>query len=298
MSNQGLLISEPPLQVLPSLASKVGLNEAIILQQIHYWLVKSNNIKDDQKWIYNSYAEWEKQFPFWSRSTLIRAISSLERQGYLITANYNKAGFDKTKWYRIDYEKLMSRRCSQNEQTSYSKRVDGASQNEQTNTNRLPETTTRDINNKKGNPKITKSESQNQVQNQKYEDPITLYRENAHPFIPNTLEQLIDWLKDFEQLTGSSDEANGIVALALHQALDAGTLKMQYIRTVLSSWFKAKVTTVEMAQTKIDEHKAQYGKPHGANSEPSKKTWLEEHSSMDNFDLDFGPATGGGEANG
>lgn len=121
MSNQGLLISEPPLQVLPSLASKVGLNEAIILQQIHYWLVKSNNIKDDQKWIYNSYAEWEKQFPFWSRSTLIRAISSLERQGYLITANYNKAGFDKTKWYRIDYEKLMSRRCSQNEQTSYSK---------------------------------------------------------------------------------------------------------------------------------------------------------------------------------
>ena len=35
-----LLISEPPLQVLPSLAVKIGLNEAIVLQQIHYWLLK------------------------------------------------------------------------------------------------------------------------------------------------------------------------------------------------------------------------------------------------------------------
>ena len=33
-----LLIDEPPLQVLPSLALKIGLNEAIILQQVHYWL--------------------------------------------------------------------------------------------------------------------------------------------------------------------------------------------------------------------------------------------------------------------
>ena len=51
-----LLISEPPLQVLPSLAVKIGLNEAIILQQVHYWLLKSNNIRDGYKWVYNSYS--------------------------------------------------------------------------------------------------------------------------------------------------------------------------------------------------------------------------------------------------
>ena len=33
-----LLIDEPPLMVLPSLAAVIGLNEAIMLQQIHYWL--------------------------------------------------------------------------------------------------------------------------------------------------------------------------------------------------------------------------------------------------------------------
>ncbi|WLF74824.1 hypothetical protein Q3V38_08385 [Limosilactobacillus fermentum] len=46
-----LLIEEPPLQVLPSLAKSIGLNEAIVLQQIHYWIRKSNNLKDGHKWI-------------------------------------------------------------------------------------------------------------------------------------------------------------------------------------------------------------------------------------------------------
>ena len=141
-----LLISEPPLQVLPSLAVKIGLNEAIILQQIHYWLLKSNNVRDGYKWVYNSYSEWNKQFPFFSRNTMIRAFNSLEKQGLLITANYNKAGFDKTKWYRIDYEKLVGKRSTQNGYTSNPKWVDGDTQNGQTNTNRLPENTTENNN--------------------------------------------------------------------------------------------------------------------------------------------------------
>lgn len=110
-----LLISEPPLQVLPSLAKIVGLNEAIVLQQFHYWLERSNNIRDGYKWIYNSYSKWNEQFPFWSNATLRRTINSLEKQGFFITANYNKAGFDKTKWYRIDYERV-SNASAQNEQ--------------------------------------------------------------------------------------------------------------------------------------------------------------------------------------
>jgi DnaD/phage-associated family protein len=295
MGNQGLLISEPPLQVLPSLATKVGLNEAIILQQIHYWLVKSNNFKDGQKWIYNSYAEWEKQFPFWSRSTLIRAVSSLERQGYLITANYNKAGFDKTKWYRIDYKKLMSKRCSQNDQTSYSKRVDGAGQNEQTNTNRLPETTTRDINNNNDDSqKPQNPENQNQKpdqnQKQKYDDPITLYRENVVKFKPYEVETILDYLKAFTELSDNQNTANGIVSLALKQALDNDSLKMSYVGAILRSWLKDKVNSVEMAQTKTDEHKQQYNQPRNSSNAPHKKTWLDEHSSMETFDFDFGEA--------
>ena len=139
-----LLIEEPPLQVLPSLAKSIGLNEAIVLQQIHYWLRKSNNVKDGHKWIYNSMPNWQKQFNFWSLPTVKRVFRSLEKQGLIITANYNKAGFDKTKWYRINYEKLqhVSRRSDQNDPTMVSNWTDGSDQNDTTNTKRLPETTT------------------------------------------------------------------------------------------------------------------------------------------------------------
>ena len=159
-----LLISEPPLQVLPSLAVKIGLNEAIILQQVHYWLLKSNNIRDGYKWVYNSYSEWNKQFPCFSRNTMIRALNSLEKQGLLITANYNKAGFDKTKWYRIDYEKLVGKRSTQNGYTSNPKWVDGDTQNGQTNTNRLPENTTE--NNNKHSASHSNAQRVSQLENE------------------------------------------------------------------------------------------------------------------------------------
>lgn len=103
-----LLINEPPLQVLPSLAREIGLNEAIILQQIHYWLNPkiNKNFLEDCYWVHNSYEQWQEQFCFWSLDTIKRAILSLERKGLIISKNFNKSHFNKTKWYTIAYEKL------------------------------------------------------------------------------------------------------------------------------------------------------------------------------------------------
>jgi hypothetical protein len=47
-----LLISESPIMILPSLAVRVGVNEAVLLQQVHYWLVKSSHVKEGRTWIY------------------------------------------------------------------------------------------------------------------------------------------------------------------------------------------------------------------------------------------------------
>lgn len=106
MSN--LLINEPPLMVLPSLASKIGLNEAIVLQQIHYWLNPkiNKNYKEEKHWVYNSYEQWQEQFTFWSIDTIKRTITALEKLGLLISKNFNSSKFNKTKWYTVDYEKL------------------------------------------------------------------------------------------------------------------------------------------------------------------------------------------------
>ena len=101
-----LLINENPLQVLPSLAVKTSLNEAIILQQIHYWLEKSEHIHENKKWIYNSIENWCLQFPFFSKRTIERTIKQLCDRGLLIKGNFNRSKFDKTSWYSIDYEVL------------------------------------------------------------------------------------------------------------------------------------------------------------------------------------------------
>ena len=141
------LYSKHPILVDTDLAVVIGLKEAVVAQQLNYWLhSKSAKIINGRRWIYNTYEKWQKDsFPFFTIATIRRTFGSLEKQKIVLTGNFNKAGFDKTKWYSIDEERLdelMSRRCAQNEQTMCSKRADGAAQNEQTNTRYYTETTT------------------------------------------------------------------------------------------------------------------------------------------------------------
>lgn len=107
-----LLINEPPLQVLPSLATSIGLNEAIITQQLHYWLenkaVKGEIDEHGNKWIYNTYEEWQENFPFWSVPTIKRAFLRLEEIGIVIAEQLNAKRRDMRKYYRIDYDKLCT----------------------------------------------------------------------------------------------------------------------------------------------------------------------------------------------
>lgn len=118
-----LLLDERPLQVQASLAKVLGsLDQAVILQQLHYWLQRSNLVRENHRWVYNSMAEWNKQFPWMTRKTLSNKFEKLEKKGLAITGNYNKVAFDKTKWYRIDYdafsrlEQRMSKTYPTNEQ--------------------------------------------------------------------------------------------------------------------------------------------------------------------------------------
>ena len=116
-----LLLNEPPLVIQPGLATLMGLNEAIVVQQLHYWLQHSRNRREGHYWVYNTYEDWRRQFPFWSERTLRRIIKNLEdKQIIITTSKFNAKGFDKTKWYRIDYSLLsqLTATSVQNEQTS------------------------------------------------------------------------------------------------------------------------------------------------------------------------------------
>jgi hypothetical protein len=101
-----LLINEPPLQALPSLACLVGLDGAVILQQIHYWLQASDHEHDGFIWIYNSYTQWGDQFRWLKPEAIRKQIRLLETGGFLVSGRFAIKKTDRTKWYRIDYSKL------------------------------------------------------------------------------------------------------------------------------------------------------------------------------------------------
>jgi len=105
MSN--LLINEPPLQVLPSLAKAIGLNEAIMLQQVHYWLHHAKVKHDGRMWIYKTFEEWQEQdFSFWSTRTIKRIATNLVEMGLLLVKKLANNSFDRVNHYTINYEKL------------------------------------------------------------------------------------------------------------------------------------------------------------------------------------------------
>lgn len=103
---RSLLIGEYPVLVLPGLAMAVGLNEAIVLQQLHYWLGRSRHVREGKRWVYNSYEGWQRQFPWWSVDTVKRALRSLEDRGLITTGTFNRMKMDRTKWYTIDYAEV------------------------------------------------------------------------------------------------------------------------------------------------------------------------------------------------
>lgn len=115
---------------------------------MHYWLkIKEKSQQDyidGHYWVYNSYKQWQEQFPFWHRNTIQRTFSDLEKKGLLISGNYNQAGFDKTKWYTINYDALDELVSShQNGMLVTSDKYDGAHQNSITNTIEYTENTTK-----------------------------------------------------------------------------------------------------------------------------------------------------------
>ncbi|MGE5629659.1 MAG: hypothetical protein ACM3TR_01030 [Caulobacteraceae bacterium] len=103
-----LLLDENPLVIQPSLAAAIGLNEAIVVQQLHYWLNKTDFVKDGRKWVYNTMADWHKQLFFWSLKTVDRTFKNLIQTGIVLVANYNRSKVDKTLWYSIDYDVLTN----------------------------------------------------------------------------------------------------------------------------------------------------------------------------------------------
>lgn len=101
-----LLLSKNKIVLNTDLAVRIGLNEALVLQQLFYWLDRGVEINGRQ-WIYKTHSKWQKQdFPFWSISTIKRALNNLESIGLIDVDQLSDNNFDRKNYYTINFEKL------------------------------------------------------------------------------------------------------------------------------------------------------------------------------------------------
>lgn len=258
-----LLIDDYPIQVLPKLATVIGLNEAIILQQLHYWLnSKSAKMIKGKRWIHNTYEEWQGQFPFWSVATVKRTLTSLSKQNLIIKENYNKAGFDKTIWYSIDYDKLeeVTQRLGQNDPTDGSNCTNGLGQNDLTNTIDFPETTTETTSMLAATAQISQ-----------------VYQQKIKPMdSPQNIDRVQSFLEDGVALE--------VILYAIEISARDGGHTAGYVVKKLNDWQRRGVKTVEDAKLADEAWKAE-NSPKSFKRSPSRKEpipkWLADHEEQE-----------------
>ncbi|AMH00922.1 transcriptional regulator [Serratia liquefaciens] len=127
-----LLLPSRPIVVIPELAMRVGLNEAMLLQQVHYWATETTSgiEHDGRRWVYNTIAEWMEQFPFLSESSIKRAFASLKAQEIIYVEKLSSDPRDKTNFYAINYEHRALTDEVKMTPCNRSKCTDAAGQNE------------------------------------------------------------------------------------------------------------------------------------------------------------------------
>lgn len=118
MSHSTLLFDEPPIAFSPTLARCLGLHEAILLQQIHYWLQHKlrdparyhDYFIDNRYWVKWNMKEMMERVPLGkSADPYKRTIKVLREQSILLVEQHWKSRYINTNFYSIHYQNLDSR---------------------------------------------------------------------------------------------------------------------------------------------------------------------------------------------
>lgn len=92
------------------LASSYGIEEAIIIHNLYFWIKKNvangSNFHDGRYWTYNSSKAFSILFPYMTESKIYRVLKSLEEKGLIVKGNYNDTKYDRTTWYSLSDKAL------------------------------------------------------------------------------------------------------------------------------------------------------------------------------------------------
>lgn len=86
--------------VIPSLAEKIGLKAAIVLQQIHIRIHK----EDGSTYFIRSLEQWHSEtFPFWGAATIKRIFVFLRKLNLIVVKPYRREDDGVVNSYRVNY---------------------------------------------------------------------------------------------------------------------------------------------------------------------------------------------------
>lgn len=87
----------------PDIAQRVGVHAAVLYQNIVWWCAKNaangHNQHDGRYWTYNSVKAWAELFPYMTAKQIRTSLDRLETEGLILSGEYNKSAYDRTKWY-------------------------------------------------------------------------------------------------------------------------------------------------------------------------------------------------------
>lgn len=124
------------------IALKTNVAASVIYECIWNWL-KTNiinhpdtSIRDGKVWMYCTVEGFVQYLPFFRPRQVRHGLEKLKKSGLIITANYNKAGYDRTVWYSIPTFKVPEN-LQHLGYDSFDKNVKSIRQNCHTYTNKL-----------------------------------------------------------------------------------------------------------------------------------------------------------------
>lgn len=81
-----------------------GVSEAVVLKEVAYWCKlnesKGANKHDGRFWAFRPLREWQEIFPEF-KGSIAHILQRLQDGGWLISGNFNKTEFDRTRWYTL-----------------------------------------------------------------------------------------------------------------------------------------------------------------------------------------------------
>src|SRR5689334_14775082 len=87
--------------VAKALHGNTNIIQAIVLEQMHYWLQRSSKTYQGKNWVYKTYQEWGDELGLTPKQVR-SALDDLRKSGLVVAIRNPHHGFDQTLWWTID----------------------------------------------------------------------------------------------------------------------------------------------------------------------------------------------------